>query len=1016
MVTLRALGESVIEIGDVRLGPDAAILFALLTYLIVERGRPISRGELIELFWTGQEDGKAGHCLRQAIYKLRRMAVPIETRPDGYLLPTNAAAADIDNLVEVNRKLFSNGGNSTLDVLPNPPLASSALYRQWLEQLRERSGAIVRRAALAKLSEARLGNYWHEAMTLALKCLHVDPLNEEATLTLAEATALSGNKKGALAILDAYLADVGTGNAEIRLPAAILRNRITERVTTGSTESARHPTFVGRHDSLRLMQHLAREVAAGTGYVFYLCGESGIGKSRLVTEFMNLAAMDGYRVIRAECRSGSSEQALSVFMSIAAALLRMPGALGCEPEALRLVRRLTEHASAPSGADATYGDPRTLHGAVRHALLDLVDAIASERPLVMLIEDVHWADDHSWSVMRELSSSNRSRPLMLVLTSRPSDIRRPTVDWGDRQVVTHELQHLTHPDAVNLAANISASLALDCDATVIEWCVNHSAGNPLFITELLCHWRETKDCTRVPPSLETLIRGRLSTLSPAGLRVLQAASMLEEFASYDNLASILGLQRWQLLGAIEELDHAKFATGGIDGVRVKHDLNALAALQMLSPVSAGILHASIAQRLESNDVAPTNSTRLWRAASHWAAAGNPERALTLAMQCARHLLSIGLPMEGAILLARARDFCQSPKELRMLMSLRIDALLQVSALSEAVEACHEVLSMDAVAGQVHSDEELGLLRALVGLHTGGDSIIQRAMQCVQTDRADSTHRFEAAMWGMAACYAGRRVGDADVIMQSIKRLAPKCLADRRYQLSASLIYYVDLGDCEQGILVGDNLVDLERTSNNANALIRALRVSAFPHRHAGNWDIVEARLAESAALAQERKHVVYYAHALIAQVQYLIDRQQLDDAWEGVRLLQHLSNEHSYLSVPLLDSVAAEVALLRGEPDKAQPFLHRVATFDSPAPRHRADRTALIAGYKSLVGEAVSNDEIDELGRLHCLLRDSPGHDFSASILFAALCKVGRNNEATNLATHYLSVRKERWPAWHSFC
>lgn len=1015
MVTLRALGESVIEIGDVRIGPDAEIIFALLTYLIIERGRPVSRGELVELFWAGQEDGKARHCLRQAIYKLRRMGVPIATRPDGYLLPTNAATVDIDSVGEVNNKLFSNGGNSTLDVLPTPPVATSTPYRKWLEQFRERSGAIVRRAALAKLSEARLSNHWHEAMSLALRCLHVDPLNEEATLTLAEATALSGNKKGALAILDAYLADVGTANAEIRLPAAILRNRITERVTTGPTASAQHSAFVGRHDSLRLMQHLAREVAAGSGYVLYLCGEPGIGKSRLVTEFVNIAAMGGYRVIRAESRSGSSDQALSVFMAIAARLLRMPGALGCSPEALRLVRRLTDHASSPDDAEANYGDPRTLHGALRDALRDLVDAIASERPLIMVIEDVHWADDHSWSVLRELSSSNRSRPLMLVLTSRPTSTRRPTIDWGDRQVVTHELQHLTSAEAVRLATTIGGSLALECDASVIERCVSHAAGNPLFITELLCHWRETNDCTRVPPSLETLIRGRLSTLSPAGLRVLQAASMLEEFATYDNLASVLGLQRWQLLGAIEELDHAKFATGGLEGVCVKHDLNALAALQMLSPLSAGILHSSIAQRLASNEVAPTDSTRLWRAASHWAAAGNPERALTLAMQCARHLLSIGLAMEAANLLARSCAFCQSHEELRMLMSLRIDALLQVSALVEAVEACNAVLRMDAAQGQVHSEEELGLLRALVGLHAGGDPIILRAMQCVAADHADLTHRFEAAMWGLAACYAGRRVNDANDIMREVQRLTPRCVADRRYQLSASLIHYVDLGDCDQGISVGDALVDLERTSNDHNALIRALRVSAFPHRHAGNWAIVETRLAESAALAQERRHVVYYAHALIAQVQYRIDRRQLDDAWDRVGLLQRLSKEHCYLSVPLLDSVAAEVALLRGEPDIARTFLHRVAAFESPAPRHQADRIALIVGYKILVGEVISNDLVDELWRLHCILRDSPGHDFSASTLFAALRTVGREDEALRLSTHYLKVRKERWPAWHCF-
>lgn len=1019
VVKLHALGESVIQIGDVRLGPDSEVLFALLTYLVVERGRPISRSELLALLWGQQDYQKGRHCLRQAIYKLRRLGVPLQTRPDGYLLESTAAAADFDTLSSGSWKPRCQPGiqdtYTLLRSLRNPTEA----YGRWLEVIRERVGAQVRRALVTHLADARQRNDWEHSIAFATQCLVLDPLNEEATLTLAEASALQGNKKHAVDMLDAYIADMGREHTDIRLSASILRTRIAERVHYLPATGTYHSVFVGRDVSIQLLTRIAQEVATGSGHVCAITGEPGVGKTRLMTEVANLLAMTGYRIVRTSCRADASEQALSVLIALAPQLLRLPGALGCSPEALSLVKRLHAH-NALDPLDSQYGNHHSLQEALRHAVRELLDSLAAERPLAVFIDDVQWCDAHSWSVLRELSASNRSRPLLIVLSSSHGGLDRlPTSDWDLRQVLVHHLHDLSDADSRRLVAALSSSVGIAPDEKLVEWCVAHGNGNPLFLTALVFHWRDTRDFTRVPPSLELLIQERLRVLSPEALRALQAASLLGDLTTHDRLLAILGLPRWQLFGVLDELDRAHFAASHADGIRVTHQLASLAALQQLTPLSHSVLHAAIARTLEYSVARNQDATCMWRAASHWSAAGDRPRALSLVTSCASHLVSVGLAMEGAEMLQQAREFCQSNEEHRAVLSLRVDALMRASALASVASVCQEILEIDArsahATARQHSVDELALLRARVGLHAADVLTLDTALNCVRACNASLSHRFEAGMWGLAACYAGRKPDVARTIMTELWRLKPHTPADHRYLLSASLVYHADLGDTANGITTGDLLIALERAQNNSHTLIRALRVSAYAHRHAGNWATAESRIDESAELARTSNHTVYYAHAIVAKAQYFIDRKQLEQAWMLVSILDQLTQAHPYLAVPLIDTVSAEVALLREDPDSAARFIARVRKLDTTAARHEGDRLALVLAYELQLGHDPSVSDIDELMELHLLLRDSPGHDFSASTLFTALRMLGRRDTADQLARTYLSLRRETWEPWLPF-
>src|SRR5690349_18099190 len=79
MIKLKAIAECSVQLEKGRLDGGSGLLFGLLAYFIAERGHPVARSTLAEYFWWNRDKREAGHCLRQAVYKLRRLGAPIET-------------------------------------------------------------------------------------------------------------------------------------------------------------------------------------------------------------------------------------------------------------------------------------------------------------------------------------------------------------------------------------------------------------------------------------------------------------------------------------------------------------------------------------------------------------------------------------------------------------------------------------------------------------------------------------------------------------------------------------------------------------------------------------------------------------------------------------------------------------------------------------------------------------------------------------------------------------------------
>ena len=204
MLRLRSLGKTLIEAGDARLTPAAETVFAVALYLIVEAGRRIGRDELTRMLWPGVSEARAQHGLRQALYRLKILGATIKADRSSLILSPRFCTTDFSSLVTPQPTATLEQLAETIEgsFLPGYHPELSDEFTAWVDRQRDVVHSAVARALMAGMQAKKRVSDWSGAERLASMCLSIDPLNEEATLTVAEAAALGGSKARALSILN----------------------------------------------------------------------------------------------------------------------------------------------------------------------------------------------------------------------------------------------------------------------------------------------------------------------------------------------------------------------------------------------------------------------------------------------------------------------------------------------------------------------------------------------------------------------------------------------------------------------------------------------------------------------------------------------------------------------------------------------------------------------------------------------------------------------------------------------
>lgn len=368
--------------------------------------------------------------------------------------------------------------------------------------------------------------------------------------------------------------------------------------------------LVGRNGELDELETLWRAAAAGRGAVVHVSGEAGIGKSRLVREAESRLREAPHTTMVWRC---SALHRNSVLHPVASALDR---SMGLAHESTEEQRRRLHHMAHEAGLDdadvralgrllsipLAVGDgdvalpPIEARATVLRLLETLVVSAADRRPLLLVVEDVHWADPTTIELLERLAVSIRERPILAILTTRPDDV--PRLPPPDMRLQLRPLS----PDAV--AELISCSLPEvaerpDTAGTLIA----AADGVPLFVEEMLRMLRseqqaaERRDDLQVPPTLQSLLTARLDRLGSAR-QVVQIASVLGRDVHVGLLSSLLPSDT-DVDATIERLveEHVFRSEPTAGGLEFTHALIQESAYESLLRRDRRQLHARVAELL-----------------------------------------------------------------------------------------------------------------------------------------------------------------------------------------------------------------------------------------------------------------------------------------------------------------------------------------------------------------------------------------------------------------------------------
>ena len=1019
MIRVRTLGQSSIHLDSVTLGPDAEIVFAALILLTVEPGKRVARGELLGILWPEARVSRAGHCLRQTIYRMRTLGVPLEVSRTHLRVRPETVDCDVDALLrfrhgeDIERAADTIGG----PFLPGYSPSFSEPLRAWVEQQRDLVTASARRVLVGAIAAHKARAEWADVERLAHRCLALDPLNEDATLALAEAAALHGGKAEAMGILDRYLREMGPTARELRLPAMTLRRRIAEPELEFPLAPPLHVPFVGRSAEMAKLAGALRSARGGTGSVHFIHGEPGIGKTRLLTEFSRAASLEGARVAAALCQSSDVRRPLSAFVDLVPKLMTMPGALGCSPQSHKYLRRLSEHQESDAPPSPDTAEAALLYANVRRSLLDLLDALASEALVILTIEDAHWLDNASWEILSEAARWIETRRMMIVLTSRDDEPRFPcTVTTWPSSLRTLGLGPIDHCARERLFDATVGDTRRPNRNAFRDWCVEMSGGNPYYLSELALRGIDTNGEFEVPPTLTALVAQRVARLHPQSCRVLQACAVLGKNATLPRVQAILDHPCIELLNSFDELESSGLVRVETDRIITQHHLLAQAATSRASVLSRQLLHHRAAVVLQEDFLCLKLPALAWDSAEHWRFSGQADKGVELALACARYSLQFGRPTEAVDMLR-----CVLPWSLHFDMRLRVwaeyaHALRAAEQWTDLADTLQELLPNldESSSPELASGFRLELLEARWNAGRISSTVVDDLIGECSVGVASASHKLRAATAAITISDNLCCGGTAQRVEHFARALATQHtddLAGRDYDL----VYQCAYGDLDRAMAVAGTLVSSMRETNSEPLLCRYLLRAAHVFEVGDRLDDSLEFAREAFAIAEKLALGNSACHAARRLGWAYLDRMATGEAavWTERGEAWAKRTQHP-ASVADLSMLQAEVALAHGRISDAEGCYRKSQTLWGPLTHARAEAHALALKIALAVekGVRVSADDTTETWRLFRVLANRSMLDLAIGRFALGLAASGQQSDANRMVQEYLTrLRRERGPA-----
>ncbi|WP_169947882.1 AfsR/SARP family transcriptional regulator [Microbispora sp. H11081] len=384
-------------------------------------------------------------------------------------------------------------------------------------------------------------------------------------------------------------------------------------VATGDAPPLEPEPFVGRDAELAALAAAVPRAQAGRFTVAVISGDPGAGKTTLVRRLFERLEREGWIGATGGCPDSTATPPGWAWVEVLRALVARRGA----GEYAALLAPLLDD-TAPDSADDEASGGFRLHRAVGGYL----SAVAREAPLLILLEDLHWADDQTLALLRALPSLLAASRVLVVVTCRDGELN------DQQQDVLAALARL-HPVRVGLgglddaavAELVRATCVHEVDDEVVSTIVERAGGNPFFVKETARLFEAEADISEVPSGVRDVLRRRIARLPERAQQVLLQAAVIGRDVDVDVLVDVSGDED-AVVDAVEAALLAGLVTEPGPGLlRFDHDLVRDTLYSDASRLRRSRLHGAVASVIEQrspNDVAAL--------AHHYDAAGTVETA------------------------------------------------------------------------------------------------------------------------------------------------------------------------------------------------------------------------------------------------------------------------------------------------------------------------------------------------------------------------------------------------------
>jgi DNA-binding SARP family transcriptional activator/tetratricopeptide (TPR) repeat protein len=609
MLRIWLLGVLRLEVDGVELTPPSSRRARLLLAMLALDRHSHARAKLAAQLWPDVLDESARVSLRTALVQLR---AALGTGADRFLLADRervALAGDEavwTDVGELERLLAGGEVEAALELAGDELLAG--LEDDWVYERRDALRDRIAEALAAAAADAEARGDLAAAARLTRRQAALDPLAEEPHRELIRRLYEAGDHGAALSVHEALRERL---SSELGIVPSPETRELVERVRAGQARArSAEPTppspfppilgrqrrpFVGRDSDLRELQRLWERSRGGAQTLAFLAGEPGIGKTRLAGELAQRLHGEGATVLYGR----SYEENLTAYQPFVEALGD-------------LTRLLPEHAHA-SGADPA-GDRYRLFEAVAALLGDT----AERGPLLLILDDLHWADRPTLLLLRHIVRHPVELPLLILGTYRATELSQGHRLWealGDlrreRGFKRLSLDGLDEEEIRDMSADWLGSEPPAGFARTVR---AETAGNPFFVEEVLRHvlaseagaeasLASTPSIVRIgiPEGVQEMIRARLAQLSDGAAGVLEVAAVIGQEFPTPVLERVSGLPTDDFDAALDEATRQHLISalpGRVPRYVFAHALIREALYRQLGAARCARLHLRIGEALE----------------------------------------------------------------------------------------------------------------------------------------------------------------------------------------------------------------------------------------------------------------------------------------------------------------------------------------------------------------------------------------------------------------------------------